>query len=105
MEQFVLVMTHPPDRCPTANETIRKRFLNAANEIPKLAKKLGVDIVVGPPIGTEHKSVTVAKAETVQAIRDFILQSGLIQWNGVEVMPVITMEKAIEEVEKLKPIY
>ncbi len=98
-------MTHPPDQCPTANETIRKVFLKGASELPKLAKKLGIEFVAGPLISTEHKSITIVKAEKVKAVRDFILESGLIQWNSAEVLNVITMEEAIEEVNKLRPIY
>lgn len=105
MEQFVILMTHPPDQCPTANETVRKVFLKGAAELPKLAKKLGLEFVAGPLISTEHKSVTIVKAKEAKAVRDFILQSGLIQWNSAEVMNVISMEEAIEEVNNLRPIY
>lgn len=105
MDQFALIMTHPPDQCPTSNETIRKQFLNTGPEIERLGKKLGVEFVAGPLIGTEHKSVSIVRAKDVKALRDFILESGLIQWNSVEVMPGISMKEAAEEIEKLKPIY
>ncbi len=105
MEQFALIMTHPPDQCPTANETIRKHFLNGAAEIPKLGEKLGVEFLAGPLITTEHKSVSIVKAKNVESVRKFILESGMIQWNSVEVMHGVSMEEAIEELNKLKPIY
>lgn len=105
MEQFALIMTHPPDQCPTANETIRKQWLNSATEIPKLGKKLGVEFLAGPLITTEHKSVSIVKAKDVKAVRDFVLESGLIQWNSVEVMHGISTEEAAEEIKKLRPIY
>ena len=55
MEQFALIMSHPPDQCPTSNETIRKQFLNTAPEMEKLGKKLGVEFLAGPLISTEHR--------------------------------------------------
>ncbi len=105
MEQFALIATHPPDQCPTANETIRKAFLNRAPEIPKLAEKHGVEYLAGPIITTEHKSVSIVKAESVEAVRQFLLDTGFIQWNSIEVLHGISMEQAIEEINKLKPIY
>ncbi len=105
MEQFALIMTHPPDQCPTANETIRKHFLKGAAEIPNLGKKLGVEFLAGPLITTEHKSVSIVKAKDIEAVRGFIIESGMIQWNSVEVMHGVSMEEAIEEINKLKPIY
>src|SRR5438309_1071976 len=62
MEQFALIATHPPDQCPTANETIRKFFLNRSPEMTKIAEKLGVEYLAGPIITTEHKSYSIARA-------------------------------------------
>ena len=105
MEQFALIMTHPPDQCPTANGTIRKQFLNTGPELPKLGKKLGVEFLAGPLISTEHKSVSIVKAQNVNAVRDFVIESGMIQWNSVEILHGVSMEQAVEEINKLKPIY
>jgi hypothetical protein len=105
MTQFALVMTHPPDQCPTSNETIRKQFLNRAPDIQRLAKKSGVEFLAGPIISMEHKSVSIVKAGNVEAIREFLLDTGMIQWNSIEILPGVSMEEAREEIEKLKPIY
>ena len=105
MEQFALIMTHPPDQCPTANAVIRKIFLERGPEIPNLGKKLGVEFLAGPLITTEHKSISIVKANSAEAVRKFVLESGLIQWNSVEVLHGVSMERAAEEVNTLKPIY
>src|SRR5438876_6677288 len=63
MEQFALIATHPPDQCPTANETIRKFFLNRSPEMTKIAEKLGVEYLAGPIITTEHKSYSIEGQE------------------------------------------
>lgn len=105
MAQYVLVMTHPPDQCPTANSTVRKLWMGGATELPKLAKRLGIKFVAGPLISTEHKAVAIVEAEKVEAVRNLIIEGGFIQWNSVEVLPCVTMEEAFQEVEKLKPIY
>ena len=100
MEHFVLLLKHTSDQCPTANSTVRKLFMRGASELPKLAQKLGVKFVAGPLISAAHTSVAVVQAEKVDAVRDLVLQ-----WNSIEVVPSITIEQAIVEVEKLTPIY
>ncbi len=45
------------------------------------------------------------EAQKVEAVRDFVMQSGLIQWNSVEIINVITQEEAIKEIAALTPIY
>ena len=105
MEQFALIATHPPGQCPTANETIRKFFLNRSPEMEKLGKKLGVEYLAGPLITTEHKSYSIVRAKNVEAVRNFLVESGLIQWNSIDVVHGVTMDQALEEINKLKPIY
>ena len=105
MEQFALMATHPPDQCPTANETIRKFFLNRSPEMTKIAEKLGVEYLAGPIITTEHESYSIVKAKNVEAVRNFLIERGLIQWNSVDVLHSVPMDQALEEINKLKPIY
>ena len=79
--------------------------MRGASDLPKLAQKLGVKFLAGPLVSAAHTSFAVVEAERVDAVRDLILQSGLIQWNSVEVVPSVTMEQATAEIEKLTPIY
>lgn len=105
MAQFVLVMTHTPDQCPTANSTIRKLVTNISAELPKLARKMGVKFVAGPTVSNEHRGFAFIESEKVESVNDLILQSGLIQWQSVEVIPVLSMDEGMKQVEMLKPIY
>ncbi|MGA8535811.1 MAG: hypothetical protein WB789_00260 [Thermoplasmata archaeon] len=105
MALFVLIATHSSDQCPTANEKTRKLFGADPAPIMALAQKLGVKPVVGPLVSTEHRTFVVMEAQKVEAVRDFVMQSGLIQWNSVEIINVITQEEAIKEIAALTPIY
>jgi len=71
----------------------------------KLGKKLGVEYLAGPLITTEHKSYSIVRAKNVEAVRNFLVESGLIQWNSIDVVHGVTMDQALEEINKLKPIY
>jgi len=76
-----------------------------APEIPNIAMKLGVKIVAGPFVSREHLSVVVVEADKIEAIDQFILQSGLEQWNSVRILPSNTMQDGMREIEKTKTIF
>lgn len=40
MPQYLVVAQHPPDLCPSANETIRTLASEGGKEMPALAEKL-----------------------------------------------------------------
>lgn len=105
MAQFALILTHTSDQCPTANSKVRKLFELAGAEIPKLGRKHGVKFLAGPLITTEHKAVAIAEAKDNESLRKFILESGLIQWNSVQVLHGISMEEAGKEIASLKAVY
>lgn len=105
MTQFVLIMTHPPDQCPTANSTIRKLAINQSTGLPKLAAELGVKILAGPLVSNEHRGFAIVESASVDAVNDLITQGGLIQWNGVEIIPAQSMQEGLKQIETLKPIY
>ena len=50
-------------------------------QIPQLAEQLGVDIVTLRVFGPDHIVLAVVEANDIEAVRDFIFQSRLIQWN------------------------
>jgi len=102
---FALITTHPPDQCPTANSTIRKLAMKKAGEIPALARKHGIKFLAGPTVSNQHKGVALIEAENVSGINDFLLESCLIQWNSIEVIPSRPMDEALKSLDTLSPIY
>jgi uncharacterized protein with GYD domain len=102
---YVLLATHTPETCPTSNSKTRELLLRRAPEMPDLARKAGVKIVAGPLVNREHVTVVVVEAAKVEALDQFISESGLSQWNSVRVLPSLMLEEAIKEVESIKPIF
>jgi len=102
---IVLEMTHPPDQCPSANSTIRKLSANLRDEMPKLSKKFGLKFVAGPYVTNEHRMVAIVEAQKVENVSDFLLESGLLQWNTTHMTPAQPIEEGLERINKLKPIY
>ncbi len=105
MAQFAIILTHSSDQCPTTNSKTRKLFESGAAKIPELGKKHGVKFLAGPLVTTEHKSVGILEARDNESVRKFILESGLIQWNSVEVLHGVSMEEAGREIASLTALY
>jgi hypothetical protein len=104
MPQYVVRLLHSSDQCPTSNSKIRDRMVKGAPEIPRLAEKLGIRFVAGPLVlAVEHEAVAVVESSTPDAVQEFILQSGLMQWNTVHVMPAHTLEEATKIWERMPP--
>jgi len=60
--------------------------------------------LAGPLIlGTEHDGIAVVEADSVETVPEFILQSGLVQWNSVRVSSARTLPEAIEEMKRVPP--
>jgi hypothetical protein len=104
MPQYFVRLEHSSDQCPLANSKVRDRVTKAAPEIPTLAQKLGMKFVAGPLVlGSEHLSVAVVEAEKVEIVQEFVLRSGLSQWNSVKVSTVQSLEDSFKDLEKSPP--
>ena len=104
MPQYVIRLTHPPDQCPTANSKTREMFIKGAPELPQLAQRLGLTFLAGPLIlGAEHDGIAVVEADKLETVQEFILQSGLVQWNSVRVSQAMSVQEAIQSLEKVPP--
>ncbi len=106
MPQYVIRLTHSSDQCPTANAKVRDLFIKGMPAMPQLAEKLGLKFLAGPLIlGAEHEGIAIVEADNVEAVQDFVIQSGMVQWNSVRVTAAMTAQQAVAELEKLTPLY
>jgi hypothetical protein len=102
---FVLLMTHDPEVCPTANAATRDLMLGMAPDMPDLARKAGVDMVAGPFVNREHTIVAVVQSEKAEDVDRFLMDARLPQWNRVRVVPSMTMEEGLADVQAQTPIF
>ena len=102
---YVLLATHTPEICPTSNAKNREMMQNRASEIPALAKRLGVKLVAGPCLSHEHLGVIIVESAKAESVNQFVLESGLAQWNSVRIVPSITMEEGQRDMNALKTIF
>ena len=99
--QFVVVAQHAPESCPASNTQIRELMREGAQQIAELAARLGVDIITFRVLGPDHELIAVVEATDIEAVRDFLLQSRLMQWNTVTVRATWSMEDALARAESV----
>jgi predicted RecB family endonuclease len=105
MGTFAVIAEHPPQLCPTSNSRTRQMMNEGAPRIPQLAERLGVEIVTLRVFGPDHILLAVVDANDIEAVRDFIFQTGLIQWNTTNIHPTYSMEEALARVNEMETIF
>ena len=96
---FVLLATHTADVCPVSNSKTRDLMLQTAPQIPDIAERNGVTMVAGPYVNDEHLIVTVVEADQAEKVHQFVSDARLNQWNTIHVVPSLTVEEAMKEIQ------
>ena len=105
MATFAVLAEHPPELCPSSNAQTRKMLKQGAAQMPELAERLGIDILTLRVFGPDHVVLAVVEANDIETVREFILQSRLIQWNTTEIHATYSMEEAIAKSDELEAIF
>src|SRR5829696_325104 len=105
MATFAVIAEHPPQLFPTSNAQTRQILKDAASQIPELAKQLGVDIATLRIFGPDHIILAIVEADDIDSVRNFALQSRLMQWNTVKIHATYSMEEALPLIDSVEPIF
>jgi hypothetical protein len=105
MATFAVIAEHPPDLCPTSNAQTRRMMKEGAGQIPQLAEQLGVDIGTLRIFGPDHIILAVVEADGIDPVRNFALQSGLMQWNTVKIHATYSIEEAVAMLDDVETIF
>lgn len=102
---FVLLASHTAEVCPTSNARTKELLLEVAPRVQGIAETAGVRIVAGPYVNREHTIVTVVEAGDSESVDRFLVESRLSHWNRVRVMPSLTMEEGMAEIQNQRAIF
>jgi hypothetical protein len=102
---FVLLGTHNADVCPLSNSKTRDLMVQTAPQMPSIAERNGVTMVAGPYVSDEHLVVTVVEADQAESVHQFLSDSRLNQWNTVRVVPSVTVEEGMKEIQAGTPLF
>jgi hypothetical protein len=105
MSTFAVIAEHPPNLCPTSNAQTRQLLKEGASQIPQLAEQLGVDIGTLRIFGPDHIILAVVEADDIDAVRNFALQSRLMQWNTVKINATYSIEEAVAMIDDVEAIF
>jgi hypothetical protein len=105
MPTFAVIAEHPPDLCPTSNAQTRQILKDGASQIPQLAEQLGVDIGALRIFGPDHIILAVVEANDIEAVRNFALQSRLMQWNTVKIHATYSIDEAVAMLDEVEAIF
>ena len=105
MATFAMIAEHPPHLCPTANAQTRQMLKDGATQIPQLAEQLGIEIGALRIFGPEHVILAVVEADDIDSVRNFALQSRLMQWNTVKINATYSIEEAVAMIDEVEPIF
>jgi hypothetical protein len=101
---YVILGQHPPDLCPTSNAKTRERVQQMLTQMEAAQKKYQVSVLSGHVLGASHRMVVLTEAPSVEAVRDFVMETALVQWNTVEIYPSWALDEALAQASTLTPI-
>ncbi len=102
---FVLLATHTADVCPLSNSKTRDLMLEMAPQLPSIAERNGVTMVAGPYVSDEHLVVTVVEGEKAEGVHRFLSDARLDQWNTIRIVPSLTVEEGMKELQETTPLF
>jgi hypothetical protein len=105
MPTFAVIAEHPPNLCPTSNAQTRQMLKQGAGQIPQLAEQLGVQIGTLRIFGPEHIILLVVEADDIESVRNFALQSRLMQWNTVKINATYSIEEAVAMIDEVEAVF
>ena len=74
--QYLIAGHHPPDLCPSANETVRKLSQEGAGQIPNLAAKFGVKLLATYVPMNNHMVFVAVEADDMSTVANLPSKPG-----------------------------
>lgn len=107
MPQYVILADHSPDICPSSNARSRARAMEGLGQnLPKLSEAAGVTFTTGPlHLDPGHRTVSVVDAPSIEAVAQLVYDSGLSQWNTVEVCPTTPVAEMMANVDAFPIVF
>ncbi len=96
MSRYLAILEHSPDNCPSSNSSVRAEAMKLPSKLPAALQKNNVKIISDNVLGPAHKIVIVLEGPNIEAVKELIEETGLIQWNSSMVYPSQTIEEAMK---------
>ena len=94
--EYVALMRHSPESCPDSNAKVREQAQQALGKMEELGKKHQVQPKSMHVLAPTHLTVAIFEAASIEAVRDYLQEGGLPQWNDIELYPSQTPQEAMQ---------
>jgi hypothetical protein len=64
-----------------------------------------VHIVAGPFANREHTLAVIVETDRAEALDSCLVESRLSQWNQLRILPSVSMEAAMQELQEAPPLF
>ena len=102
--EYVALARHSPESCPGSNAEVRKRAEQMMGKLEEVARKHQVKLKSAHVLGPKHLVVFIFEAPGIEVVRDFLQDSGIVQWNDTELYPSQTLQESMQATN-LPPIW
>jgi hypothetical protein len=102
-KRYGLTMTHPPNICPLANKASREAAVAGWKQIPSVSQKYGVKVLSFDHFDPEHFIIGMIEADSIEAVRDFAMEAGLMAWNDLKINPITPVSELMDNMDKAPP--
>ncbi len=98
--RYGLTMTHPPNICPLANKASREAAVAGWKQIPSVSQKYGVKVLSFDHFDPEHFIIGMIEADSIESVRDFAMEAGLMAWNDLKINPITPVSELVDNMDK-----
>jgi hypothetical protein len=96
---YMQISTHSPESCPMHNEKVKKATVDLMTKMDSLTKKHKIKVIGGWHSGTDHQTVIVFDAPSIDSVMGFSMEPEVMIWtsyHNTEVKPVMTLEESMK---------
>ncbi len=102
MPIFLLISRHSPESCPLFNEKARKVYMEYFSKLDGLLKKHGIKSLANCTVPSEHLSVVVFEAPSVEAFNKLGMEPEILAISAYETYEVKSAVGGEEVVKMLR---
>jgi hypothetical protein len=88
MPLFLMISRHAPENCPICNAQTRKVYMDMFNKMEGTLKKHGVKLIWGGSVYTEHLSVYIFDAPSLEAFQKASMEPEVLAISAYETSEV-----------------
>lgn len=105
MPQYAVVGGHPPDNCPLTNKAVRAFAKKTYAQLPKLAKRYDVKVLLDIHLDPGHKAFMLFEAPNAEAVRDFLVVGGFTHFLDLEFYLVTPINEILKHADEMPTLF